>query len=242
MIIFSVHVKFWHGVDVGAGFMCTEIIFIVMLRSMKRSKSSRHWLKEHFTDPFVKQAQKEGFRARSVYKLKEIHDRHRIIKPSMVVVDLGAAPGGWSEFVAGIVGAQGKVFALDILAMAPIEGVTIVQGDFSQDEVYQILLEHLSQNKVDIVLSDMAPNMSGIKEVDQARAMHLIERAYDFALKVLKPGGAFLTKIFQGAGFDEMLKLLRTNFTEVKIIKPSASRSRSKEIYFLARGLKTIEN
>lgn len=202
---------------------------------MKKSKSSNRWLKEHFSDIYVKRAKQEGFRARSVYKLMEIQERYRIIKPNMVVVDLGAAPGGWSEYVVQLIGPRGKIIALDILAMQPIRGVDFIQGDFTQDDVVKNLAACLDERKVDVVLSDMAPNLSGLDVVDQARSMNLAERALGFAQTVLKPGGLFLTKIFQGAGFELFLKTLRRSFGEVKVIKPDASRARSSETFLLAR-------
>jgi 23S rRNA (uridine2552-2'-O)-methyltransferase len=202
---------------------------------VKKSKSSNRWLKEHFSDIYVKRAKREGFRARSVYKLMEIQERYRIIKPNMVVVDLGAAPGGWSEYVVQLIGREGKIIALDILAMQPIRGVEFIQGDFTQDDVVKDLVLRLSGQKVDAVLSDMAPNLSGLDVVDQARSMNLAERALTFAQTVLKPGGIFLTKTFQGAEFEVFLKNLRQNFGEVKAIKPDASRARSRETFLLAR-------
>jgi 23S rRNA (uridine2552-2'-O)-methyltransferase len=202
---------------------------------VKKSKSSNRWLKEHFSDIYVKRAKQEGFRARSVYKLMEIQERYRIIKPNMIVVDLGAAPGGWSEYVVQLIGSEGKIIALDILAMQPIKGVEFIQGDFTQDDVVKDLALRLRGRKVDAVLSDMAPNLSGLDVVDQARSMNLAERALAFAQTVLKPGGLFLTKIFQGAEFEVFLKNLRHSFGEVKVIKPDASRARSKETFLLAR-------
>lgn len=202
---------------------------------MRKSKSSNRWLKEHFSDIYVKRAKQEGFRARSVYKLIEIQERYKIIKPNMLVVDLGASPGGWSEYVVQLVGLKGGVFALDILPMQPIKGVDFIQGDFTQDDVIKDLCARLNEQKIDAVLSDMAPDLSGLSVVDQARSMCLVERAVVFAQTVLKPGGVFLTKIFQGAGFDAFLQSLRHNFGEVKVIKPEASRSRSSEVFLLAR-------
>jgi 23S rRNA (uridine2552-2'-O)-methyltransferase len=181
-------------------------------------------------------AQKDGWRARSAYKLIEIQERFKLIKSNMNVVDLGAAPGGWSDYVARLVKPRGKVYALDILPMAPLDGVEFIEGDFSKDDVVASLIERVGEHNIDVVLSDIAPNMSGVNIVDQARSMNLAETAYYFADKVLKPGGAFLVKVFQGAGFDEFLKLLRSNFTQVKIIKPEASRARSKEIYLCCIG------
>lgn len=205
---------------------------------MKRSHSSQRWLQEHFNDPYVKKAQMDGLRARSAYKLMAIQEKFKFIKPGMYVVDLGAAPGSWSAYATTIVKPKGKVYALDILPMDPVDQVEFMQGDFSQDAVIANFINSVGERKIDVVLSDMAPNFSGLNIVDQARSMHLVEMAYYFASKVLKPGGAFLTKIFQGEGFDAFLKLLRTNFKEVKVCKPEASRARSKEMYLLARGLK----
>jgi 23S rRNA (uridine2552-2'-O)-methyltransferase len=202
---------------------------------MARSKSSKRWLQEHFSDTYVKKAQKEGYRSRAAYKLLEIQQKDRIFKRGMTVIDLGAAPGSWSEIIVKLVGNEGKVIALDILAMQPITGVEFIQGDFTTTEVKEKLLQLLAGAKVDAVISDMAPNTSGIDAVDQPRAMNLTELAVDFAKKVLKPGGIFLTKTFQGEGFDELLRDLRKNFTSVKIRKPEASRARSKELYLLAR-------
>ena len=203
---------------------------------MKKSKSSRRWLKEHFSDPYVKRALQEGVRARSFYKLEEINQHYKIIKPGMTIVDLGAAPGGWSEIAVKLVGQKGKVYALDILLMEPIVGVDFIQGDFSDYSVVDSLINKIGQHVVDVVISDMAPNMSGIVDVDIPRSMNLVESAFNFAILALKKDGAFLTKIFQGEGFDEFLKLLRSHFKEVISIKPKASRSRSRELYLLAKG------
>ena len=202
---------------------------------MKKSSSSR-WLKEHFSDVYVKRAKQEGFRARSVYKLMEINERYKIIKSNMFVVDLGAAPGGWSEYVVKLVGQKGKIFALDILPIRPISGVEFVQGDFTKDEVIKNLCNHLHGRKIDVVLSDMAPNLSGVKVVDQMQAVELAKIALDFSRMVLKCGGVFLVKTFHGVGFEGFLKILRQNFNEVKVIKPDASRARSSEVFLLARG------
>jgi len=203
---------------------------------MSRSKSSGRWLREHFSDDFVKQAQEQGYRARSAFKLLEIQKKEQIIQPGMNVADLGAAPGGWSQVALEILKGRGHIFALDILEMDPIEGVEFIQGDFCEESVLQQLLDIIGDHQVDVVLSDIAPNMSGIKVSDQARAMYLVELAHDFAKQVLKPNGSFLVKVFQGAGFDEYLKALRHDFKRVKVCKPQASRGRSKEVYLLARG------
>lgn len=205
---------------------------------MKRSKSSQNWLRRHFDDHYVKEAQKAGYRSRAVFKLLEIQEKDRILKPGMVVVDLGGAPGGWSQIAAPIVGESGAVFALDILEIEPIQGVDVIQGDFTEQEVYDSLISALDGREVDLVMSDMAPNISGMKAVDQPRAMYLAELALDFAQSVLRPGGDFLTKIFQGEGFDAYLKVLRASFEKVVIRKPKASRPKSREVYMLARGFK----
>ncbi len=211
---------------------------------MARTKSSKRWLNEHFDDHWVKQAQQAGYRSRAAFKLIEIDQKDQLIRPGMVVVDLGAAPGGWSQIVAPLVGNKGLVFALDILPMQSLAGVEFIQGDFSGDESLQQLEEMLqkfdvgNQNKkaVDLVLSDMAPNISGMDAIDQPRAMHLAELAADFAMQHLRPGGDFLVKVFQGQGFDEYLRGLRAAFDKVITRKPKASRQRSREVYLLAKG------
>lgn len=205
---------------------------------MPRSKSSRRWLKEHFDDQFVKRAQQEGYRSRAVYKLEEIQQKERLLKPGQIVVDLGAAPGGWAQYARGLVGVKGRVFALDILEMEPLEGVEFLQGDFREQEVLDALMERLAGERVDLVMSDMAPNISGMSAVDQPRAMYLCELALDFARKTLKPGGNFLAKVFQGEGFDEYIKELRSDFEKVVFRKPKSSRPRSREVYVVARGFK----
>lgn len=201
-----------------------------------RSKSSQRWLKEHFSDPYVKKAQAEGMRSRAVYKLEELLDRDRLLKPGMVVVDLGAAPGGWSQYVRQALGESGRVFALDILDMPPLAGVEFLHGDFREDAVLARFEEMLGSQPVDLVLSDMAPNKSGVDAVDQPRAMHLSELAMDFADAHLKPGGAFLIKLFQGVGFDDYVRELRRRYEKVAIRKPDASRKRSPEVYALGQG------
>jgi 23S rRNA (uridine2552-2'-O)-methyltransferase len=205
---------------------------------MPQSKSSKRWLKEHFTDKYVKLARQKGYRSRAAYKLLAIQEKDKIIKPGMTVVDLGAAPGGWSEAAAKLVGEKGKVIAIDILPMQPIPGVEFIQGDFTDDKVLEAILQHIGKQPVDLVISDMAPNISGMKAIDQPRAMYLVELAWDFAQQVLKPGGAFLVKIFQGPGFETLLKEVKSHFSEVKIRKPEASRARSKEIFLLAKGFR----
>lgn len=201
----------------------------------KKSGSSRRWLQEHFSDPYVKQAQQFGYRSRSVYKLLELQERDKLFKPGMTVVDLGAAPGGWSQLVVNHVGKKGRVIALDLLAIEPITGVEFIQGDFSEDSILEELNQLLDGSKVDWVLSDLAPNMSGIDSVDQPRSMALAELALDFALAVLNQNGGFLVKVFQGEGFDSFLVAVRQNFKKVIIRKPKASRDRSREVYILAR-------
>lgn len=205
---------------------------------MSRSKSSAGWLREHFNDVYVKKAQAEGVRSRAVYKLEELIDRDRFLKPGMAVVDLGAAPGGWSQLVRQRLGDSGKVFALDILPMQGIAGVDFLQGDFREESVVRELEARLDGQRLDLVLSDMAPNMSGVALADQIRAMALAELALDFSRQWLKPGGAFLIKLFQGAGFDDYLRSLRADFSRVTMRKPKASRARSREVYALATGRK----
>lgn len=202
---------------------------------MARSKSSARWLREHFTDEYVKRAQQEGYRSRAVYKLLEIDEKDRLLRPGMTVVDLGAAPGGWSQLAARLVRGQGAVVALDLLPMEPVPGVEFVEGDFREVAVLERLLDALGGRPVDLVLSDMAPNASGIKAVDQSRGMYLAELALDFSRRCLRPGGDFLVKVFQGEGFDAFLKDLRAAFASIVSRKPRASRARSAEQYLLAR-------
>lgn len=205
---------------------------------MARSKSSSSWLKEHFDDEYVKMAQKEGYRSRAIYKLLEIQEKDRIIKQGMTIVDLGAAPGGWSQLAANLVGRKGRVIALDILPMASLADVEIIEGDFREEAVMEQLLESLNNEKVDLVMSDMAPNMSGMPVADLPRAMYLAELTLDLANKVLREGGDILVKVFQGEGFDEYLRSLRAAFTKVQSRKPKASRPRSREVYLIGRGFK----
>ena len=202
---------------------------------MARSKSSARWLREHFTDEYVKRAQQEGYRSRAVYKLLEIHEKDRLLRPGLTVVDLGAAPGGWSQLAVRLVGGSGQVIALDILPMEPLPGVECIEGDFRETAVLEQLLTALDGRTVDVVLSDMAPNTSGVKAVDQPAVMYLAELALDFARQLLRPGGDFLVKVFQGEGFDTYLKALRAAFATVTPRKPRASRARSAEQYLLAR-------
>ncbi|NOQ34293.1 MAG: 23S rRNA (uridine(2552)-2'-O)-methyltransferase RlmE [Methylococcaceae bacterium] len=205
---------------------------------MGRSKSSGQWLQEHFDDEYVKKAKTQGYRSRAIFKLIEIQEKDKIIKPNMNVIDLGAAPGGWSEYVRKIVGKKNKVVALDILAIEPIEGVDFIQGDFTENEVLDELYNLLEGAAIDVVLSDMAPNLSGNKSTDQARSLYLAELALDTAVNVLTKGGVFLVKVFQGAGFDVYHQQVRQSFSSVIIRKPKASRPRSNEVYILARGFK----
>ena len=208
---------------------------------MARSKSSSRWLREHFSDPYVKRAQAEGWRSRAVFKLEEVIERDHLLKPGMVVVDLGAAPGGWSQVARERLGErngqwQGRVIALDILPMQGIAGVEFIQGDFREEAILRRLDESLGGAPVDLVLSDMAPNLSGMTAVDQPRSMHLVELAEEFALARLRAGGSFLVKVFQGEGFDELVRRLRAAYERVSIRKPKASRARSPEVYALATG------
>jgi len=202
---------------------------------IKRSKSSARWLAEHASDEFVKRAQREGWRSRAVFKLAEIQQAERLLRPGMRCVDLGAAPGGWSQYAARIIGGASHIVATDILPMDAIPGVDFVQGDFRDEGVIEQVLRAIGASKVDLVLSDMAPNMSGIDAVDQPRSMHLAELALEFADRVLAPGGDVLVKLFQGAGFDELIRDARGRFGRVATKKPKASRTRSPEIYLLAR-------
>lgn len=203
---------------------------------MARSKSSAGWLKEHFDDFYVNKAKQDGYRSRAIYKLQEIDKKDHLFKSGMVVIDLGAAPGGWSQWAATKVGMSGKVFALDILPVEPFAGVSFIQGDFQEDEVYQQLMGALDGQNVDLVMSDMAPNMSGNKRVDIPKAMYLVDISVDLADQVLKVGGNLLVKVFQGEGYDVLIKVLRSKYQTVVSRKPKASRPRSKEIYLLAKG------
>ncbi len=205
---------------------------------MKKSKSSRRWLERHFKDEFVLQAQKEGYRSRAVYKLLEIQQQDRPLRPGQVVVDLGAAPGGWSQVAQNIVGKQGVVIALDILPMEPLPGVEFIQGDFREEETLLQLRKLLAGRRVDLVISDMAPNISGMAAVDQPRAIYLCELALDFAQEVLQPGGGMVVKLFQGEGFDQYILDARAQFARVVTRKPKASRPRSREVYLVAEGFK----
>lgn len=203
---------------------------------MKPSKTSKQWMREHVNDPFVQLAQKDGYRSRAAYKLLEIDAKDHLFKPGTVVVDLGATPGGWSQVAAAKVGRGGKVIALDLLPLDPLTGVDFIQGDFREDAVLRQLEGFLQGKPVGLVISDMAPNMSGVASADQARALHLAELAMEFALEHLKPDGCFLVKVFQGAGFEDFYKLMRSRFIRVVSRKPKASRDRSSELYLLGSG------
>ncbi len=212
---------------------------------MAKSKSSKGWLKEHFDDEFVRRSQQDGYRSRAIYKLIEIDKKDRLVKPGMTIIDLGAAPGGWSEYCVNKLGKKGTMVALDILPMEPIDGVTIIEGDFREDVVFNELMSVIdngesNSGKVDLVISDMAPNISGMGSVDMPRAYYLCELALDLARQVLKPGGGLLVKLFQGEGFEAYNKELKSSFSKVVMRKPRASRARSREIYALATGFKVV--
>lgn len=207
---------------------------------MSRSKTSNRWLQEHFSDPYVKRAQQEGYRSRAAYKLLEIQEKLRLFKPGMTVVDLGAAPGGWAQVAKQLVGDKGRVIALDILPMDALAGVEFIQGDFTSEAVLETLLQLIDHAPIDLVISDMAPNMSGLDAVDQPKSMYLAELALELAQKVLHPKGGFLVKTFQGEGFDSFLKSLRQQFQTVRVLKPKASRARSSEVYLFGQGFKGI--
>ena len=205
---------------------------------MKRSKSSSRWLNEHVNDPYVKQAQKDGYRSRAAYKLLELNEKDKLIRPGMLLMDLGSAPGGWSQVAGRLVGDKGRVLASDILPMDSLENVDFIQGDFSDDKVFQQILDKLDGRQPDLIISDMAPNISGVAAADQASSMYLAELVLDMVRQVLKPNGNFAIKIFQGEGSDEYLKDVRSSFEKVVVRKPDASRSRSREVYFVAKGFK----
>ncbi|MGQ0698752.1 MAG: 23S rRNA (uridine(2552)-2'-O)-methyltransferase RlmE [Panacagrimonas sp.] len=208
--------------------------------SRKRSSSSARWLAEHEADQYVREARKLGYRSRAVFKLKEINERDHLLRPGMVVVDLGAAPGGWCQLARPLLGPKGRMIAQDILPMDPVPDVDIITGDFREESVLRELEARVGQQAVDLVLSDMAPNVSGIDSADQAGQLYLCELALDFARKHLKPGGNFLAKVFQGDGFEAYVKTLRQDFESVTIRKPKASRPRSREVYLLARSLRRV--
>ncbi|HQV40834.1 MAG: 23S rRNA (uridine(2552)-2'-O)-methyltransferase RlmE [Moraxellaceae bacterium] len=201
------------------------------------SKSSKSWLREHWDDPYVQRAQKDGYRSRAAYKLLEINEKDRLIRPGMTIVDLGSAPGSWSQIVAKLVGDHGRVIASDILEMDGLAGVTFIQGDFREDEVFAQILETIGEAPVDLVISDMAPNMSGTS-ADQPRIMYLCELALDMAVRVLKPGGSFVVKVFQGEGYEEYRRQVQGHFKVLKSRKPQASRPRSPELYLVGEGFR----
>lgn len=205
---------------------------------MKKSKSSGRWLAEHENDEFVRRAREEGYRSRAVYKLLELDEKYHLLKPGMTVIDLGAAPGGWCQVAVKKLGNKGRVLALDILAMDPIEGVEFIQGDFTEEEPLSALMQKLDGNQADLVISDMAPNLSGMKAVDQPRSVYLVELALDLARQVLKPQGSLLSKCFEGEGVDQLRTDLSRDFKQLNNVKPKASRGRSREIYLLARGFR----
>jgi 23S rRNA (uridine2552-2'-O)-methyltransferase len=205
---------------------------------MARSKSSAGWLKEHVDYMYVQKAQQDGYRTRASYKLIELDEKDQLLRPGMTVIDLGSAPGGWSQVVVQRVGEQGTVIASDILSMDTIAGVDFIQGDFTEESVFNVLMERIGSNRVGLVISDMAPNMSGVSSIDQPGAMYLVELALDMARQVLSPGGNFVAKVFQGEGYDDYLKDLRASFDKVLIRKPKASRPRSREVYIVAKGFR----
>jgi 23S rRNA (uridine2552-2'-O)-methyltransferase len=205
---------------------------------MARSKSSGNWLQEHVNDPYVKQAQKDGYRSRASYKLIQLNERDRLIRPGMLIVDLGSAPGGWSQVAGHIVGDRGKVVATDILPMDPVKNVDFIQGDFTEEAVLEQILALLEGRKPDLIICDIAPNITGIDVADQASSLYLVELALDLARRTLKLQGDFVTKVFQGAGSETYLKELRTSFEKLMIRKPAASRPRSREVYAVAKGFK----
>jgi 23S rRNA (uridine2552-2'-O)-methyltransferase len=205
---------------------------------MARSKSSSRWLEEHVNDPFVKQAQIDGYRSRASYKLLEINTKDKLIHPNGLVVDLGSAPGGWTQVSTKLVGHRGRVIASDILPMDSIAGAEFIQGDFTEESVFDEIMATLNGNLADVVISDMAPNISGVDVADQAASMYLVELALDMARQVLKPKGSFIAKVFHGEGYDEYLKDLRTSFDKVVVRKPDSSRARSREVYVVGKGFK----
>lgn len=205
---------------------------------MAKKSSSARWKQRQFSDPYVQKAQKEGWRSRAVYKLEEIDKKQRVLRKGSIVIDLGAAPGGWSQYAAQKVLPGGRVLALDLLEMEPLEGVHFIQGDFTEDVALQKLVQELGESKADLVMSDMAPNITGMRSVDQPRSMYLAELALDMAVKNLKSGGTFVTKVFMGEGFDELVKTCREHFDTVRVQKPAASRSESRETYIAARGFR----
>ena len=206
----------------------------------KKRSSSKAWLREHREDPYVQQAQREGYRSRACYKLIELQEKDRLIRPGMTVIDLGSAPGGWSQVAAELVGRRGRVIASDILPMDGIADVVFIQGDFTEEEVLSRILGAVGDAPVDLVMSDMAPNMSGMNAVDQPRSIYLVELALDLARQILAPGGCFVAKVFQGEGFDELIREARGLFRQVSTRKPQASRARSREVYLVAKDFRGV--
>lgn len=207
---------------------------------MARSKSSHRWMEEHVNDPWVKKAQVDGYRSRASYKLLELIDKDRLVRPGMVVLDLGSTPGGWSQVVAPLLGSKGRLIASDILPMDPVPHVDFILGDFTEQDIFDQIMAALEGADVDLVMSDMAPNISGVDAADQAASMYLVELALDMATQVLKPGGNFVTKVFHGEGYEDYLKALRTHFEKVVVRKPEASRSRSREVYVVGKGRRHV--
>ena len=207
---------------------------------MVSSKSSKKWLEERARDQYVKKSKQAGFRSRASFKLLEIQEKDRFIQPGMIVVDLGSAPGGWSQVAKILVGDKGSVLATDILPMAPISGVKFIQGDFTEDAVFEDLIERVGGESVDLVISDMAPNITGLRAIDQPASMHLAELALDFARSILREGAYFLVKVFEGEGIGEFKQILASEFEKVKVRKPKASRSRSREVYLLAEKYRNL--
>lgn len=205
---------------------------------MARSKSSKRWLDEHVNDPYVKRAQQDGFRSRASYKLIELINKDNLLKPGMLVLDLGSAPGGWSQVVAPLVGDRGRVIASDILPMDSIADVEFIQGDFTEQSVFDQIMQTLNGSQADLVISDMAPNISGVDAADQAASMYLVELALDMAQQVLKPGGNFVAKVFHGEGYDDYVRAVRSHFDKVVVRKPEASRARSREVYLVGKGFR----
>lgn len=205
---------------------------------MARSKSSHRWMQEHVNDPYVKQAQKDGYRSRSSYKLIELNEKDRLIRPGMLIMDLGSAPGGWSQVASKLVGQKGRVLASDILPMDAINNVDFIQGDFTEEAVFNQILEALKGEKPDLIMSDIAPNLTGIDSADQGSSIYLVELVLDMVRRVLKPKGNFVVKVFQGTGSDAYLKDVRTSFERISVRKPKSSRPRSREVYVVARGFK----
>ncbi|RLA47200.1 MAG: 23S rRNA (uridine(2552)-2'-O)-methyltransferase RlmE [Gammaproteobacteria bacterium] len=204
----------------------------------KKRSSSKAWLKEHRDDPYVQQAQREGYRSRACYKLLELQDKDRLIRPAMTVLDLGSAPGGWSQVAVELVGHKGRVIASDILHMDSLAGVEFIRGDFTEDQAFELILTAIGDKPVDLVISDMSPNISGLSAADQPRSIYLVELALDMARRVLAPGGSFVAKVFQGSGFEDVFRDTRSSFAKVLTRKPKASRPRSREVYLVAKDFK----